>query len=384
MNKRQIRLNTNMIPYFKDLNLITGGILSSLLLQQLDYWFERYPEGFYKFLEPSEHPAYKPGSSWTEELGMTVSEFRTAFDAIGRRFNSKTAFLNAPDKFIGRFFASFIDKRNNVTYYVRNHDVLDQKLSELNALIIRKKDGLALKDGIQVTDFKADDNSQSPVNQIIQSPAPNISRALGNAVSASQEIAFPRTPEMMIPNLHEMESPDLPTTKTTKEIKHNLQTDKTEKITNVGNFSPESSSETLSEILYWPSVPSKQLEQIKEIITFCQSNLRQGVLDEVEALNRAGKIKNNPVVLTKELVRRAALGEFTASAGLKVEEEREASQRLKRALSKPPVGLDVLAAASSGRDDFLMAKSMLKAKSKGSSVEFNPGSGANGSPDNLH
>jgi hypothetical protein len=107
-------------------------------------------------------------------------------------------------------------------------------------------------------------------------------------------------------------------------------------------------------------------------------------LDEVEGLIRAGKIKNNPVVLTKELVRRAALGEFTASAGLKVEEEREASQRLKRALSKPPVGLDVLAGASSGRDEFLMAKSMLKAKTKGTSVEFNPGNGPNGSADNLH
>src|SRR5574342_631762 len=70
------------IPYFKDLRKITGSVTASILMSQLEYWFEEKPDGFYKFLQSPEggHPNYKPGDSWCEELAFSKEEFRNAFD----------------------------------------------------------------------------------------------------------------------------------------------------------------------------------------------------------------------------------------------------------------------------------------------------------------
>ena len=131
MRNRILHLTRNTIPYVKELHTIAGGVLSCLVMQQLDYWFENHPEGFYKFLLPSEHPAYKDGDSWTEELGMSVDEFRTAFDKIGYRYKSKSEFDKAEDKFQGKFYCSYVDRRSNLTFYFRNHEAVDAALDEL-------------------------------------------------------------------------------------------------------------------------------------------------------------------------------------------------------------------------------------------------------------
>ena len=131
MKNRILHITRNTIPYVKELHSITGGVLSCLVMQQLDYWFENHPEGFYKFLLPSEHPAYKDGDSWTEELGMSVDEFRTAFDKIGIRYKSKSEFDKADDKFQGKFYCSYVDRRSNLTYYFRNHDLVDAALDDV-------------------------------------------------------------------------------------------------------------------------------------------------------------------------------------------------------------------------------------------------------------
>ena len=131
MKNRILHLTRNTIPYVKDLHSIAGGVLGCLVMQQLDYWFENHPEGFYKFLLPSNHPAYKDGDSWTEELGMSVDEFRTAFDKIGHRYKSKSEFDKSDDKFQGKFYCSYVDRRSNLTYYFRDHDAVDAALDEL-------------------------------------------------------------------------------------------------------------------------------------------------------------------------------------------------------------------------------------------------------------
>ena len=67
--------DTTMIPYRKELNSITGGVKNTLLLTQALYWWNvngRKP--FYKFIEPCNHPMYKEGDSWCEELGYTKRE----------------------------------------------------------------------------------------------------------------------------------------------------------------------------------------------------------------------------------------------------------------------------------------------------------------------
>ena len=68
------------IPYLPELRSYCGSVCAVLIMQQLEYWFANFVNGFYKFLAPCKHPRYKVGDSWTEELNFTVREFRTGFD----------------------------------------------------------------------------------------------------------------------------------------------------------------------------------------------------------------------------------------------------------------------------------------------------------------
>ncbi len=137
MRNRILSITRNVIPYVKELNSLSGGVLASIAMQQLDFWFQSRPDGFYKFQGPSNHEAYRPGDSWTEELGMTIDEFRSAFDRIGVRYKSRTDYEKAvksgDDVFQGKFYCSYVSRRENLTYYFRNHNLLDTALDSLIA-----------------------------------------------------------------------------------------------------------------------------------------------------------------------------------------------------------------------------------------------------------
>lgn len=133
VRNRILSITRTSIPYIKELRRLrlVKSISACVLMQQLDYWFGKYPGGFYKFLEPCNHAAYKPGKSWTEELEITVDEFRGAFDQIGVRYKSKKEFDEAADKFAGKYYRSYYDKISRLTYYFRNHEVVDADLDAL-------------------------------------------------------------------------------------------------------------------------------------------------------------------------------------------------------------------------------------------------------------
>ncbi len=105
----------------------------AILQHQLEYWFSKYSHGFYKFIEPCKHPLYKAGDSWTEEIGYSRPVFNRAFDSIGMRYNSKTEFMNAKDKFQGMLYASYYDRKTNKTFFVRNPNFIPKKESFDNA-----------------------------------------------------------------------------------------------------------------------------------------------------------------------------------------------------------------------------------------------------------
>ncbi len=105
----------------------------AILQHQLEYWFSKYSHGFYKFIEPCKHPLYKAGDSWTEEIGYSRPVFNRAFDSIGMRYNSKTEFMNAKDKFHGMLYASYYDRKTNKTFFVRNPNFIQKKESFDNA-----------------------------------------------------------------------------------------------------------------------------------------------------------------------------------------------------------------------------------------------------------
>lgn len=71
--------DTRRVSYRPSWNQFTGSVNATLLLQQIIYWWiksKRRP--FYKFNQPCDHPHYRTGDSWLEELGMGRSEFETA------------------------------------------------------------------------------------------------------------------------------------------------------------------------------------------------------------------------------------------------------------------------------------------------------------------
>jgi hypothetical protein len=169
MKNRLLSIIKGSIPYIKELRPIAGSVTAVILWQQLDYWFEKYPDGFYKFLSPPEnpHPSYKVGDSWEEELGFSKDEFRTAFDKIGVRHSSKTAFNKVKNPFQKNekemFFASYQDKLKKMTFYYRNHDLADKALTELVTIHPKTKRKTAVKnDTFQST---IDRESQSTIDR---------------------------------------------------------------------------------------------------------------------------------------------------------------------------------------------------------------------------
>ena len=135
MRNKILTLFRNNVPYIKELRQLSGSVTASILMQQLDYWFEKKPGGFYKFLEPCENnELYKTGDSWTEELGFSKYEFKTAFEKIGVSYKSKNEFKKAMEKgdpFQGKFYCCYVDKMKYITVYYRNHELLDLELDKL-------------------------------------------------------------------------------------------------------------------------------------------------------------------------------------------------------------------------------------------------------------
>lgn len=127
----------NSIPYVKELRPIFGSPVGCILGQQLDYWFERYPNGFYKFMQPApDRSDYREGDSWEEELGFSAKEFRTAFDFFGIRYKSASAFRAVENPFIREdgtvaSYCSVFNRRTGQTKYFRNHEHLDRQLQKV-------------------------------------------------------------------------------------------------------------------------------------------------------------------------------------------------------------------------------------------------------------
>lgn len=119
------------VPYYFGLREIAKSVTGAIVMGQLEYWFERYPDGFYKFLEPAKkNTLYKPGQSWKEELNISAEEFKTAFDKIGIRYATKSNFEDTPpdDRFFKSpeedyLYCSYCDKREGTTTYLRNPKV---------------------------------------------------------------------------------------------------------------------------------------------------------------------------------------------------------------------------------------------------------------------
>lgn len=143
MRNRALSVTRGSIPYIKELRALAKSVVGCIVMQQLDYWFDKYPDGFFKFLEACASPRYKAGQGWCEEIGCSAEEFITAFEKIGVRYKSKTAFEAAGDKFGRLFYCSYFDRGTGLTHYLRNHELLD---AELDRLTLRETDNHGLRE----------------------------------------------------------------------------------------------------------------------------------------------------------------------------------------------------------------------------------------------
>jgi len=109
------------MPPLVQVKSFTGCEKATVIAGRLEFWFSKYHFGFYKFLEPCGHRLYRAGDSWSEELGFSRKVFNRAFALIGVRYKSKSEFMSAEDKFQGKLYASYHDRKTNRTYFVRNH-----------------------------------------------------------------------------------------------------------------------------------------------------------------------------------------------------------------------------------------------------------------------
>tara|TARA_Y100000815_G_C13304971_1_gene486081 strand:+ start:439 stop:1527 length:1089 start_codon:yes stop_codon:yes gene_type:complete len=131
---KSIAFTSRRIPYLPELKAYCKTTNACILMTQLEYRFASMPEGFYKFLSPCEHTLYKEGDSWTEELAFSEAEMRNAFENIGEKYSSIKKILEISQKggdpFVGKYYLSFRDVRNNLTYYKRNHQMVN-KVAEM-------------------------------------------------------------------------------------------------------------------------------------------------------------------------------------------------------------------------------------------------------------
>ena len=277
-------------------------------MQQLDYWFEGHPEGYYKFLMPSDHPAYKIGDSWTEELGMSKDEFRTAFDKIGIRYKSKSEFDKAVDKFQGKFYCSYVDRRSNLTYYFRNHDLVDAALDEL------------LSKPAQRLEKKSVSSTANPHRdaEFTVKPECGFTVKPDSGFTGNSDSSLTVNPENPPPLYRDYN---------------------TETTTTTGN-SGAIDSGGCGENLIFPKCTQNESIAIRQLLADCPDEMRQIALDEIEGARQAGVIKTNLVPFARGIVIAIARGTFTVGHGPTIANQRERNARLQNRPNQAGLALD--------------------------------------------
>ena len=298
MKNRILHLTRNTIPYVKELHPIAGGVLGCLVMQQLDYWFEGHPEGYYKFLMPSDHPAYKIGDSWTEELGMSKDEFRTAFDKIGIRYKSKSEFDQAVDKYQGRFYCSYVDRRSNLTYYFRNHNLVDAALDELLSKPAQKQ-------------AKQNPPSTSNPHTDVEFTVKRESRFTGNQESRFTGNWYSQSTgnEDFRLTVNREHPPPL------------YRDYNTETTTTTGDSNAIDLGGCIEDLIFPKCTPEESIA-IEKLLANCPVELQQKALDEIEGARQAGVIKTNLVPFARGIMTAIARGNFTVGHGTKINAHR--------------------------------------------------------------
>lgn len=112
------------ISYIPQLNQFTGSVKSTILLcHAMALATKSNP--FYKFIQSCNHPNYKPGDSWCEELAFSRTEFLGAISLISDKVSSKTIVFN-PEVYI--WYWTDISRQ---TFYLVNWNAVNRALAQV-------------------------------------------------------------------------------------------------------------------------------------------------------------------------------------------------------------------------------------------------------------
>ena len=79
-----------LVVYRPRLNALTGSATGSIFFSQVLYWFRKNGnKPFYKFNAPCDHPLYRPGDSWGDELGYSWAEISTARKRVAAKIDAR-------------------------------------------------------------------------------------------------------------------------------------------------------------------------------------------------------------------------------------------------------------------------------------------------------
>lgn len=372
MRNRILSITRSVIPYVKELHPLTGSVHGCLIMQQLDYWFTAQPEGFYKFLEPTEHASYKPGDSWVEELGMSRHEFRSGFDHFGIRYKSRSEFeavkKAGKDPFNGKFYLSFVDRKKNLTFYRRNHQLLDLALDALindgcKPLPRLHQDSAAMynaaphaRHGAAVSDCYS---NGIPVDR---NPALQESKS-GFTANPHSDLQESRKPTSTNSNTElykagNRSTPDSEITSETTTTTTGIGSLSTEAVDNPNTValplrggcddSELQKTEPSKPDLIWPLCAAEERTALEGIIKTIPTSQHQVLLDEIEGARRAGSIRTGLVPFATSLVRAMLTGTFTVGHAPAVAARRREAATRTEAISivrtfRPEIAADAAA-----------------------------------------
>lgn len=98
--------------------------------------------------------------------------------------------------------------------------------------------------------------------------------------------------------------------------------------------------------LHYPKVTTSELIELKKMMSLCDVDSRQDVLDEIEGIRQTGGIKRGVVPLAHALINKVASGEFSLSAGFAIGAQREWRRKNQQAVSVARASQEPLLSAS--------------------------------------
>ncbi len=191
-----------------------------------------------------------------------------------------------------------LDRRSNLTYYFRNHELLDAALDELLTTPPHQA-------------AKHSSHLAANPNQVAKFTVKPEYGFTGNSeceFTVKQDLGFTGSQDSSFTGNKEYPPP--------------LNRDYNTETTTTTEDSNAMTSSGCGEDLIFPKCTQNERIAIGELIASCPAEMRQIVLDEIEGARQAGVIKTNLVPFARGIVKAIIRGTFTVGHGTRIYDQR--------------------------------------------------------------